>query len=291
LKKENQRDSLLWEKLECLVAEWKTLDADNDAVRQRLNLEITETMLTLFPKPEDLEALGVFWLADMEKYDPGRGSFRNFVTNRLKLRKEDMKLQDSGAHRGTVKENGEKRQRWIPNISLDVQTDAEDSRTPQDQQPSPQGDGEELLEVEDLVRELVTAILLLPQLLNRQDNNTARINYYRMFFTDGTVAALHSVGEEPYIPHERDLFRAMKLPFLDFFLEHDCRTVKEILGTDLKSYGQMVPGRPMKQPGQPLPNDIYMQYLNTREKAELKSPSTITNQRNSYRAFLKETLC
>lgn len=291
MKKENQRDSLPWEKLEHLVAEWKTLDADNGAVRQRLNLEITETMLTLFPEPKDLEALGVFWLQDMEKYDPERGSFRNFVTKRLKLRKEDMKLQDSGAHRGTVEEYGEKRQRWIRSISLDVQTDEEDSQTLLDQQPSPQSGSGELLEAEDWVWELITAILRLPQLLNRQANNAARINYYRMFFTDGTVAAIHSVGEEPYISHERDLFRAMKLPFLDFFLEHDCRTVKEILGTDLKSYGQMVPGRAMEQPSQPLPNDVYMQYLNDREKIELKSPSTITNQRNAYRAFLKEVLC
>ena len=47
----------------------------------------------------------------------------------------------------------------------------------------------------------------------------------------------------------------------------------------------------MTVPDQPLPNDVYMQYLNTVEGMELKSASTITNQRMAYRTFLKENLC
>ncbi len=291
MKTDSHQEAQLWERLERLVAEWRTLNPDNDAVRRHLNLEITETMLTLFPKQEDLEALGIFWIQDMEKYNPEKGSFRSFVTTRLKLRKEDMRYQDSGAHRETVKENGKKHQRWVSDISLDVQMDTENDRTLLDQQMSPDGNGEELLEAEDRVRELIAAILLLPQLLNQRANNPARINYYRLFFTDDTVSVIHNIGEKPYVSHERDLFRAMKLPFLDFFLERNCRTVQEILRTDLKYYGQMVLGRPMEQPNQPLPNDVYIQYLNTQENAMLKSPSTITNQRNAYCEFFGGILC
>ena len=266
----------------------------DDAVRQHVNLEITETMLALFPKSQDLDALGMFWIQDLGKYDPALGSFQTFVTARLKLRKADMKYQDSGAHRVTVEENGSKCQRWIGSVSLDSRTDEEGGRTEIDRYMAPQAlqdNGEEWLELEDRVGQLIAAILRLPQLLNRQANNEARINYYRMFFTDGMVNLMHSTGEKLDISHERDLFRAMKIPFLDFFLQRNCRTVREILGTDLKDYGEMVPGRSMEKPKQPLPNDIYMQYLNDREQMNLKSPSTITNQRNAYRAFFKEVLC
>ncbi|MGI5952941.1 hypothetical protein [Dysosmobacter sp.] len=294
MKTENCRETLLWEKMESLVTTWKALAPGDDAVRQHVNLEITETMLALFPKSQDLDALGMFWIQDLGKYDPTLGSFQTFVTARLKLRKADMKYQDSGAHRVTIEENGSKCQRWIGSVSLDSRTDEEEGRTEMDRYMTPQAlqdNGEEWLELEDRVGQLIAAILRLPQLLDRQANNEARINYYRMFFTDGMVNLMHSTGEKLDISHERDLFRAMKIPFLDFFLERNCRTVREILGTDLKDYGEMVPGRSMEKPKQPLPNDIYMQYLNDREQMNLKSPSTITNQRNAYRAFFKEVLC
>lgn len=294
MKTENCRETLLWEKMESLVTTWKALAPGDDAVRQHVNLEITETMLALFPKSQDLDALGMFWIQDLGKYDPTLGSFQTFVTARLKLRKADMKYQDSGAHRVTVEENGSKCQRWIGSVSLDSRIDEEEGRTEMDRYMTPQAlqdNGEEWLELEDRVGQLIAAILRLPQLLDRQANNEARINYYRMFFTDGMVNLMHSTGEKLDISHERDLFRAMKIPFLDFFLERNCRTVREILGTDLKDYGEMVPGRSMEKPKQPLPNDIYMQYLNNREQMNLKSPSTITNQRNAYRAFFKEVLC
>ena len=126
MKTENCRETLLWEKMESLVTTWKALAPGDDAVRQHVNLEITETMLALFPKSQDLDALGMFWIQDLGKYDPTLGSFQTFVTARLKLRKADMKYQDSGAHRVTVEENGSKCQRWIGSVSLDSRTDEEE---------------------------------------------------------------------------------------------------------------------------------------------------------------------
>ena len=82
----------------------------------------------------------------------------------------------------------------------------------------------------------------------------------------------------------------MKLPFLDFFMEKTCRTLLEVTGTNLKDYGLMVPDRPMEKPKQPLPNDVYLWYMNTQEDAQLKSLSTITNQRKAYQAFVEENL-
>ena len=83
-------EQALWEKLERLVLQWRGLDADSAAARMSLNFAMTETLLTLFPQPEALDALGAFWERDLDKYDPEKGSFRAFVTSRLKLRRKDL---------------------------------------------------------------------------------------------------------------------------------------------------------------------------------------------------------
>ena len=289
----NNSSAALWSKLErLLLVEWKALDTDSASAKMSLNFEITETLLELFPNQDIWEVMGVFWTADLEKYDPEKGSFQSFVCARLNLRKKDMERKDQGKRRVTYKEAGQKRQKWVDTESLDVPLDEDQTSTRGDLLPDTRTvSGQERMEAEERAEELITLILLLPQRLNGQAKNPTRINYFRMFFTDGTVAALQTVGEAPYIAHERDLFEAMKVPFLDFFMREPCRTVSEIVNTTLKLYGQMVDGRPMELPEQPLPNDVYMQYLEQIEGMELKSVSTITNQRTAYRAFLKENLC
>ena len=281
------RDPALWEKLERLVLEWRDAGADGPA-RMRLNLEITQAMLELFRDPEDMEALGIFWEQDLRRYDPGKGSFRGFVISRLKHRRQDLEHEDTGARRVTGEDG---RQCWEGNASLDAPA-GEDGGTWGDRQASSaSGAGEEDLEAEAAVQELIALILLLPRRLSGQARNPARINYYRMFFTDGMVDALNRMGAGPCLCHERDLFAAMKVPFLDFFMERRCRSVEEILASGVKDYGRMVAGRPMEPPDQPLPNDVYMTYLNQEEGAAIRSASTITNQRMAYYAFLREHLC
>ena len=285
-------EQALWEKLERLVLQWRGLDADSAAARMSLNFAMTETLLTLFPQPEALDALGAFWERDLDKYDPEKGSFRAFVTSRLKLRRKDLEYEDFGARRQTVEEDGERRQRRFGAVSLDAPAGEDRSGTWGDlQQDAAAGDLQADLDTEARAQELIALILTLPQRLTRQAKNPLRINYYRMFFTDSMVDALHTVGAEPYRARERDLFDAMKVPFLDFFMAGICRTAREILACDLKDYGRMVPGRPMEPPTQPLPNDVYMQYLNREEGMAIRSASTITNQRTAYYAFLKENLC
>lgn len=285
-----RRDADLWEKVERLAREWCSTGPEDASARRRLNTAIAEILMELFCQSEALEALGVFWEQDMGKYDPQMGSFRGFVTSRLNLRKKDMEKEDFGFRRETDRESGQKK--WVRNASLNAPVGDDGEGTLADQQAAPGGDwGQEHLEAESTVQQLLTLILQLPERLSGQAKNPARVNYYRMFFTDGTVAALHTVGAQLYHTHERDLFRAMKLPFLDFFMERPCRTVPAIMETDLKRYGEMVEDRPMEAPGQPLPNDVYVTYLGKAEGVEVKSPSTITNQRTAYRAFLKENLC
>lgn len=139
--------------------------------------------------------------------------------------------------------------------------------------------------------ELITLILLLPQRLSGQANNPVKIKYFRMFFTDSMVLSVHTMEMEYLHKRQRDIFEAMCIPFLDFFMRDICRSLEEILASDLKLHGEMVEGRAMERPEQPLPNDVYRQYMRVVEHIEIRSDGAISNQRASYYQFLKERLC
>ena len=47
----------------------------------------------------------------------------------------------------------------------------------------------------------------------------------------------------------------------------------------------------MEEPGQPLPNDVYITYLNTMENRNIKSAGTISGQRTAYEEFVRSNLC
>lgn len=275
----------LWSKLEWLCLIWRDLGPADSAVRTSLNFELTSVLMELFPGEGALEALGAFWLMDINRYDPQKGSFRGFFKARLKLRKEDMDREDG------IKPKGGQKDEWrVESLDASIGEDQEETKIGRlEDETAVSGQGE--LEAEERARELIALILLLPQRLSGKANNPTRVNYFRMFFTDGSVAVLFDSVKWPYLAHERDLFAAMKLPFLDFFMKDTCRSVEDILRSDLKEYGRMVKGQPMTVPRQPLPNDVYVEYLNTQEGMELKSVSVVSNQRKAYVAFLKENLC
>lgn len=283
----------LWERLEALVIQWKTLGEGDDAVRLKLNVEMSEILGKLYPWDNAKWAnIGAFWRADMPKFDPAEGTFRSFMEARLELRKQDAKRKESGMHRKTVIENGEKVQKWVQDESLNAPAspDGEDTREKIDElsdsaAPSPQA----RVDAREMAGALISLILDLPTKLRGQANNPARVRYYRMFFTDEATDIIARGGGAFFLRHERDLFRAMYLAFLDFFMAAPCRTVAAVERAHLKPYGEMVPGRPMEEATQPLPIDVYTQYLRT-EGVELRSDATISNQRDAYRTFKRENL-
>ena len=71
------------------------------------------------------------------------------------------------------------------------------------------------------------------------------------------VLSVHTMEMEYLHKRQRDIFEAMCIPFLDFFMRDICRSLEEILASDLKLHGEMVEGRAMERPEQPLPNDVY----------------------------------
>lgn len=281
----------LWNKLEKLCTEWKSLSLEDSSRRMSLNMELTRIFLELFPKQESLDALGKFWLLDFDQYDSEKGDFKTFVLSRLGFRRKDVRYEDEGMHRIVERKDGVKVPSWTKDISLDAPAGEDSSHTLTDtlvDRVHP--DGQEILEAEEWVHDLISLMVRLSETLTGQAKNSIRIGYFRMFFTEGIVDAIHTVGDINFISRERDLFDAIKQSFLDFFMEERCRTVQNIMDTNVKLYGNMVQGRPMEEPGHPFPNDIYIQYMLEIEGITLRSASTVTNQRTYYRNFLKEML-
>ena len=136
--------------------------------------------------------------------------------------------------------------------------------------------------------ELLSLILRFPERLRGHAANPEKLNYYRLFFTDGVSDALRRGDLDPErIPHQRELWDVLKERFLDFYLVRRCRSAVEIQDCPLKGYGELVPGRPMEEPKRPLPNDVYVAYLKTREEKQ-KTESAVSNQRKAYKALLRE---
>ena len=287
------RTDRLWERLEKLVVQWRGIGPDDEAVRTSLNFEMTEVLMDLFCSGRDdeknakaLEDFALVW-QELDRYDPSTGSFRGFVQTRMKMRRMDAQRQDAGMHR----EMKEAEKDWEGSCD-GMPGESDGKKKPIWVRPDSLGrEATQRLNVDESLCELITLILLLPQRLSGQANNPVKIKYFRMFFTDSMVLSVHTMEMEYLHKRQRDIFEAMCIPFLDFFMRDICRSLEEILASDLKLHGEMVEGRAMKRPEQPLPNDVYRQYMRVVEHIEIRSDGAISNQRASYYQFLKERLC
>ena len=283
-----EANDALWTRLEALVLQWRALGEGDEAVRMKLNVELGQVLTALYPlNSEAWEFFSELWADVQNKFDPSMGSLQHYWKYKLKKIELTMRRRDLGDHR----KSGADRDEWVSNASLDkpISDDAPDGGTYLDLLPSGAAGPENQLEMRETFPALVSLILDLPTKLRGQANNPARIRYYRMFFTDEVTDIIAQGGGALFHRHERDLFRAMYLAFLDFFMDASCRTVAAVERAHLKPYGEMVPGRPMEAPNQPLPIDVYTQYLRT-EGVELRSDATISNQRDAYRTFKRENL-
>lgn len=138
--------------------------------------------------------------------------------------------------------------------------------------------------------ECLSLMLDLPNKLQGKANNPEKINYYRMFFTDGVTDYVRSSGGQVFFAHEADLFQAAKLPFLDFFLDRVCRTVPRLASSETRPYGQLVEGRPGRAPwSSPCPRTCIAVIWPGRRGAGRACPPSPSSGR-AYRAFLKRML-
>lgn len=255
-------------KLEQLCTQWAALGPEDAGEKLNLQGKIFEVVYRLFPGYEDV--IGAVFLTDWKGFDPAKGSAYGFFSSRTSLRKKDVyraqKVYQDRIVEDTVRNDG-----GDEGESLLARLPAEPGKEP-----------EERLRLEASVCALTAAMLELPQRLHGRANNSTRHNYFRMFYTDGVVTSLHNCPvREIFRKRERDMFTVMKLEFLDYFMAAQCRTVDEIADGQLKPYGELVEGREMEETALPLPDGVYMSYLDRVEHTK-KRPSAVSQQRTAY---------
>lgn len=284
----------LWDEMQLAAEELYHLDEEAQQRRRELKERIVIGLLRIAPRWED--AVTQFWASGMERYDPHKGPFRNYAEFILKRRAitlwhkekghrrrwvynpatgENEQIWDCGEITASQREEDQQTKAWLENLPGDASAEEQTIAT---------------IEGDRIAQQLISLILQLPDKLYGKQKNPDRILYFRLFFTDGAVASIYAAGTAPYQAHERDLFQAMRLPFLDFFLRTQCRTLQAVMRTRLKPYGEMVEGRGGQEPGQPLPNDVYRAYLESGEGKRV-GDSALSNQRKAYQIFLHDNLC
>ena len=280
----SERDTMRREKearFDEVARMWKTEAAENQAVREALRNELFALGFELYDDKSDA-FVTTFVNFFQTKYDPQRGDASHYFSYTMSRRKHDdenKKPRESGLE--TNVEDGKN----VENAAL-IKTEVEDWENG--------GSVEAGVDADDTLVSLLSLILTLPERLEGRANNPKKMTYYRMFFTDGVVAAVHDMpkrsGLGRYIRHERDLFRAFQLRFLDFFMRERCRNIVDVADCEVKRYGELVAGAPMEHPGHPLPNDVYRKYLNSYEGYDIAADASVSNQRTEYKRFLRTGL-
>ena len=267
---------------------------DNDRRRKlcsEIFLELDEIFRCKYSKTSGLplnEALGAFFEQDWKSFDAEKGALYDFANFRLERRSVDMYRKDAGVKKAKNPETG--KYAYMPPDHLESPID--EKHTFQEQLESrsynPEDEVVARMTADAKAMELLTIILNMRERLQGKAKNEQRITYFRMFFTDSVVDIIQNIETpESYVNHERDLFQALKTEFLDFFMNRVCRSVQEISDCPMKLYGEIVNDCPMEHMRHPMPNDVYIAYVNAKENFRIQSPGTISNQRNEYYKFLR----
>ena len=290
------------EHLDRLGQDWCNLPQNNaEAARQALLIEIFTCIYELFRnvRAKDgsplTDALTNFFRFDWPKFDAKCGSLSSFAKVRLQYRLKDDNLKDFDGTWATRTSDRTGRETMVKqrHVSMDAPMGEDSEETIGSQIPGRTPTDEEVhrrVEMDDKLLDLLSQMLNMNEHLTGRARNRTKENYYRLFFTDNAVLALQTGCAGVYLQHERDLFTAMKLTFLDYLLLQMCRTAAEISRSDLKPYGELVEGQSMEEPPkQPLPLDVFSAYLLRIEQTRA-GRSAISMQRKEYEKFVKEHL-
>ncbi len=275
-----------WAELNELADAWYHLPPGNEAIRQRKEEQLFAGALELLP-PRLTSALGRFWLEDWRRFDPKKGTFSSYVCSQLNFRREDIRREDLDLKRKELvdPETGEVKTRHVRrNTSLNtpVGTQKEgEGAVLADTLPDP-------VKVHDRVGAGLLLLALALKLQARLSTDTAGPKrYFPLFFTDGVTYLIQEEGTlELNAREEREIFASMRLAFLDFFTQRECRTLADLSQTPIKPYGALVKGRQMKETSLPLPDDVFTAYLKQVEQHPV-SLSAVSQQRKAYKKFGK----
>lgn len=287
----DQKETTAWRaQLDRWGEELYACTPQEDARRQALCNSIFLLCFEHFGQEKEKDALTDLYLTGLRTFDPAEGSLSNYLQKGIKNKAMENRMEEQGLRRvtRTNQDSGEKKRVWENPRADPVRNDEGVEINPWNQLPDENAcDPYAELRVGELPAEWLTLMLRMPQLLGARAANEMRMRYFRMFFTDSAAEILHQ-GEKPeaFFRHERDVFRVLELPFLDFFLSNICRSLAQIAASGRKPYGAMVEGKPMDAaPKSPLPNDVYQACLQKVWQYSV-SPVVISQQRKAYREFL-----
>ena len=237
--------------------------------------------------PEGLNTLAAS--NELRYFDPARGSAFKFCMTRAVKRSEDARYKDEGRNRYRDENGKLVRRPRADSLDRPLNADGEEEYTLGDVLADESGahDAVALTETEDMALRYVELCVRFEELLEGRQRNPQRIGYFRLFFTDSSVTAIkRSLEQAVFRSREQELFRAMKLPFLDYFMSRTCRDVAAVCAAPLRLHGELVAGQSMEETKLPLPEDVYLSYLNKVERYPVKGVSAISNQRKEYEKFL-----
>ena len=280
-----KKRTIQWDKVDALGSELGTLDPVQDRDR-RLALEGELFGLLLSYCDEKQKTyIGRFYEQFRKSYDPAKGPLSHFFKRTMSLLKRTQQQEDRAAVRRsrTDPDTGEKIREYEYHSSLN-QTVGENADTElQDFLPDDGADSaEDHLIHDDLAAEAVSLMLSLPQRLHGRANNPTRLEYFRMFFTDGMVGHVQRTEEGRRLQkHERDLLEALHLEFMDFFMLRQCRTVPQIALCPRHLHSELVEGKPQKRLTDPMPADVYKAFRAKQGKSA--SDAAVSNHRKAYR--------
>lgn len=256
-------------RLNQVAEQWVRLDPEgNEAARQALYEEMFTLTFQLYDQSGGMWVVEAFEEA-IEKFDPDRALFSHYFAHLLSKRRADAYRYE---------------QRHSPSgISLDTPA-GEDGRTGLGEfleDPNAQNPEDAVLwEVPFL--ELTAMILNFAQCHPGRSGNETRRNWYRIFYTEDMTEVLKT--KNLCFLHERDMFAALKQPYLDYYMSAPCATMRQIQRTPLRPYCQVVPERTERTDETPLPipADVSLSYLRVCEGTQVGDTAR-SNQLKYYK--------
>ena len=240
------------DRLNEIAQEWRLLSPENSAGRIcKLREDLFLLAWELYDRDGTMSFPDAFGEA-LEKFDPERGPFSHYLAFLLSRRGKDVYRDVLG--------------RTAQLDSLDEVLPGNEGRTREDLVPGAvREQPEELTAAGGVLDELTALILNFTSRHRGQANNERRRIWYRIFFTEDVTCALSICV--PELLHERELFEAMKLPYLDYYMTAPCRTALALAMTARKPYGQTVPERTgeTRETPLPIPADVSLSYLRLQE--------------------------
>lgn len=268
-------------RLNLAALSWKTISPEGNEDRiKSLYEQVFILSFELFDKPykqkngqiienDPMVFMKVFEEA-RERYEPDKGPFSNYLSMLISKRSIDQKRHDNlHAPAGD-------------SLYAPVSASEDNDLTLADVISSEESGTESGVMFENLYVELTALVLNFSENHTGRQANETRRKWYRIFFTEDMT--------ETYKTHhfnfskEREIFRAILLPYLDYYMSRRCRTGKDVAMTALKPYCEVVSARKdkMEETEVPLPADVSLAYLELCEGVSA-TPSARSNQLKFYR--------